>query len=427
MTHHATRPFVACAGVLMLLAGAARGQPQNPVDKSPVRPGETYRPVRDARPVILVPAKSIVGSAVRGRGDEKIGEMKDLVISRTRGRIAFALVGHGGVMSIGEKVTAVPFSAFDYDRDKQSFALPLTADRLASAPTLDPKEWETLADPSRTEAIYSHFDAIRPRSAEQDEPDARPGNTPRLPAAEHPVLRASDLEGKPLMSNDGREIGKVDGLVMDASSGRIALVIVTFGGVLGIGSEHVPVPWPVFDVNKDGHLYAVNIDKEQLSSAPRLKDKDWNELRQPDFAANVYRHFGRTAAWLDKGAPASIGAAEGSGATAAYDGLCTRGLPHTIDGTITAVDETSPMDGVPKIVILTVDNGPGDPARVHLAPRSYLDQNGISPKIGQKVSLRGRDAEIDGKRCIIATEYTTPAGATVALRLGDGTSTWRWK
>ena len=108
MPYHASRSMRLCAGVLTILAGAAAAQDRPPPPKDPQGPADTYQPARDARPVVLVPVRSLIGTSVRGSGDEKIGEVNELVLSRERGRIAFALVGHGGVMKISEKVTAVP-------------------------------------------------------------------------------------------------------------------------------------------------------------------------------------------------------------------------------------------------------------------------------------------------------------------------------
>src|SRR5207244_2680185 len=149
-----------------------------------------------------------------------------------------ALVGHGGVLKIGEKVTAVPFKAFGWNPDKKCLTLSMTADQMKSAPALESGDWKTLGDPARTEPMYSYFNTTEDRKDDRDADAmerAKPGEPPRLRPEEHRVIRVSDIRGKTLMGSDGREVGKVNDLVLDAGSGRIAFVAVTFGGVLGIG------------------------------------------------------------------------------------------------------------------------------------------------------------------------------------------------
>ena len=88
-----------------------------------------------------------------------------------------------------------------------------------------------------------------------------------------PSLIASDqVEGTAVYDARGKRIGKVERLVIDKPSGRVAYAILTFGGFLGIGADRYPIPWPMLDY--DGKLggYRVDITEEQ-SRTPRQLNK----------------------------------------------------------------------------------------------------------------------------------------------------------
>jgi len=268
-----------------------------------------------------------------------------------------------------------------------------------------------------------------PNSTRGNNPSNQPGmqndTASRLRSDEYRVLRVSDIKGKTLIGSDGREIGKLDDLVVDTNSGRIAFAAVTFGGVLGIGEDRVAVPWPAFDVNKDGRLYVTTIDKDTIKSAPKLKEKDWGELRDPAYGADVYRHYGQHARWLDRGTDSGM-ADKGMGkGNDSYKTAFTTGTPRELTGTIQSVDEKEPMNGMPKVMILTVKTNGQDTVTVHTCPKSHLESNSVQLHEGDTVTIKGRQAMVDGQNILIATQITPSNGRPITFRQDDGDTTWR--
>jgi sporulation protein YlmC with PRC-barrel domain len=76
----------------------------------------TAAQVRDAR------MSDLIGMDVRNAKGENLGDVRDLVVDMESGRVAYAVVGIGGFLGIGEKLSAFPMSAF-----KVSQAAPRTA------------------------------------------------------------------------------------------------------------------------------------------------------------------------------------------------------------------------------------------------------------------------------------------------------------
>jgi sporulation protein YlmC with PRC-barrel domain len=55
-------------------------------------------------------ASKLTGLHVRNHQGEKLGTIDDLVINLPTGKVGYATVGVGGVVGIGEKLFAIPFS-----------------------------------------------------------------------------------------------------------------------------------------------------------------------------------------------------------------------------------------------------------------------------------------------------------------------------
>ena len=410
-----TSRSIAGLGILVALAGLPVSA--QPTAATPaVQPGQAPA-VRTAG---LIPCERLIKADIVGSDKKDIGEVNDLIVARRSGRVIYALVGQGGVLGVGEHVVAVPFAAFGWSDEDRKLTLPMTRDRLKAAPAVDGDDWKTLTETSRSDEIARYFNT---RAGTIDESDS--GLHSQLPTAEWPLLRVSELRGKKLMSDDGRELGTVNDLIIDASSGRVAFGVVTFGGTLGFGADKVPIPWPLFDVNKDGGLFAVKIDKEQVMSAPRLKDKDWAELKDSKFAPGVYAHYGVNAPWIERisSAPAPSDASP----TSLYQQAYTIGNPGVVTGKITSINECTPMKGVPDVTCISIQSDAGGQMVAHLAPKWYLEQQGVKFKTGDAVTINGRWADIEGSRYLIATSVSAADGKALVLRQGDGVVSWTWR
>ncbi len=67
--------------------------------------------------------------------------------------------------------------------------------------------------------------------------------------------------------------------MLDKVSGQAIYAIMSFGGFLGMGEKHHPLPWSSlkYDTGKEG--YVVDLDKKQLEGAPSYDDRDFDGRR----------------------------------------------------------------------------------------------------------------------------------------------------
>jgi hypothetical protein len=110
-------------------------------------------------------------------------------------------------------------------------------------------------------------------------------------------LIASDkVDGTAVYGADGERIGSIKRIILEKRGGRVAYAVLSFGGFLGIGDDYYPLPWEklTYDESLDG--YRIDLTKEQIERAPRLKDDDRDWYR--DNGRNVYDFYGVPPYWI---------------------------------------------------------------------------------------------------------------------------------
>jgi sporulation protein YlmC with PRC-barrel domain len=109
------------------------------------------------------------------------------------------------------------------------------------------------------------------------------------------MVSSSDVNGTEVYSPTGDHLGEIDHLMIDKHSGQIAYAVMSFGGFLGIGADHHPVPWKKlsYDVNLGG--FVTDITQQQLTGAPTMGD-NWYDDR--DYQRRNYDYYGVSPYWL---------------------------------------------------------------------------------------------------------------------------------
>ena len=60
--------------------------------------------------------------------------------------------------------------------------------------------------------------------------------------------------------------------MIDKISGRVTYAVMSFGGFLGLGHAHYPLPWAALKYNVQLNGYETGITEKQLKDAPAFSD-----------------------------------------------------------------------------------------------------------------------------------------------------------
>ena len=99
------------------------------------------------------------------------------------------------------------------------------------------------------------------------------------------------VEGTAVYTLDGKHIGAIKRLVIERQSGKVAYVVMSFGGFFDFGQETYTVPWAKlsYDVGLGG--YRTDITKNELREAPRFAHGDEAASLDEAQEEELHAHF----------------------------------------------------------------------------------------------------------------------------------------
>jgi sporulation protein YlmC with PRC-barrel domain len=113
------------------------------------------------------------------------------------------------------------------------------------------------------------------------------------------VLSASTLAGDRVQNATGEDLGKVDEIMIDIPSGRVAYAVLSFGGFLGMGDKLFALPWNVLRVDQDKKCFVLDIDKKMLEKAPGFDKESWPDMADSTWGAAIFSYYGERPYWQE--------------------------------------------------------------------------------------------------------------------------------
>ena len=210
----------------------------------------------------LIASDRVEGTAVYDAQGKRIGKVEHLVIDKSGGRVVYAVLSFGGFLGIGANHYPIPWPMLDYDEKLGGYRVDITGEQLKNAPKIEQGEsWEQ-ANRDRDEEVYGYWEQRAP---------VQEGQTSSF-------ITSGRVEGMPVYDVHGKRIGKVEHLMIDKLTGQIAYAILSFGGFLGIGEDHYPIPWSMLTYNEKPDGFQLDITEEQLKNAPKIEQgENWEQ------------------------------------------------------------------------------------------------------------------------------------------------------
>jgi sporulation protein YlmC with PRC-barrel domain len=111
-----------------------------------------------------------------------------------------------------------------------------------------------------------------------------------------PLIAAEKVNGTNVYNLAGDSLGTVDDLMIDKVSGQAIYAVISFGGFLGIGKKHNPLPWNTLKYDETKGGYVINMDKKLLQDSPNYdvgSDFKWT----PEYGRKVDSYYKAPSYW----------------------------------------------------------------------------------------------------------------------------------
>jgi hypothetical protein len=91
------------------------------------------------------------------------------------------------------------------------------------------------------------------------------------------LIGSDKVEGTAVFGADGTKVGSIERVMIDKISGKVSYAVLSFGGFLGIGDDHYPLPWQSLKYDTGLGGYVTGVTEAQLKGAPKYgNDNAWN-------------------------------------------------------------------------------------------------------------------------------------------------------
>jgi len=233
------------------------------------------------------------GNEILGSDNQKLGKLEDVVVDLESGHILYAIVGSGGVLGAGEKKFAVAPGAFT-DTSGKNIHFNGDKAKLNGAPEFT-KEMDKNTESGKTAFVNTVHKYFGQTAWWQGANDASAGQF-------NNVHKVSDLMSKNIKNVNDEDMGKVDNVMLNLPTGRVAFLVLSPASSLALGGNNLyALPPNAFSLNKDGKSLTSDISKEKLAGAPHFDKNNWTQTSDPTWASQVYQYYGKEAYFQSTG------------------------------------------------------------------------------------------------------------------------------
>ena len=111
------------------------------------------------------------------------------------------------------------------------------------------------------------------------------------------VMDAATLIGDSVVNRNAEDLGKVEAIMLDVASGRIAYAVLSFGGFLGMGSKYFAIPWSALTLDAAEKRFILGVSKETLENAPGFDKDRWPSMADLTWATQIHSYYGQPNYW----------------------------------------------------------------------------------------------------------------------------------
>ena len=111
------------------------------------------------------------------------------------------------------------------------------------------------------------------------------------------IMDAATLRGNKAVNAAGEDFGKIEAIMLDVESGRIAYAVLSFGGFLGMGAKLFALPWAVLTLDAAEKRFIIDVSKEKLENAEGFDKDHWPTMADLEWATRLHSYYNVNPYW----------------------------------------------------------------------------------------------------------------------------------
>jgi uncharacterized protein YrrD len=110
-------------------------------------------------------------------------------------------------------------------------------------------------------------------------------------------MSASTLTGDNVVNAAGEDLGRIQDIMLDTPTGRVAYAVLSFGGFLGMGDKLFAIPWDQLSLDEENKRFVLNVNRAKLENAPGFDKDNWPDMADPSWGSRIYSYYGSHPYW----------------------------------------------------------------------------------------------------------------------------------
>ncbi|MEC5161551.1 sporulation protein YlmC with PRC-barrel domain [Janthinobacterium sp. CG_23.3] len=106
------------------------------------------------------------------------------------------------------------------------------------------------------------------------------------------LMGSGTLVGEDVYNHKEQDLGDIKEIMLDMRTGEVAYAVLSFGGILGMGEKLFAVPWESLTLDTVNKRFLLDIDKDQLKTAPGFDKDHWPDMTSEDWAQQIRTFYG---------------------------------------------------------------------------------------------------------------------------------------
>jgi sporulation protein YlmC with PRC-barrel domain len=105
----------------------------------------------------LISSEKVDGTSVENSRGESLGTIREVMIDKISGQVAYAVLKYGSVFGIGGKLFALPWDVLKYDANRGAYLVDIPEDRLRNAPSFEEAREPDWSDRRWNKSLHDYY------------------------------------------------------------------------------------------------------------------------------------------------------------------------------------------------------------------------------------------------------------------------------